>query len=506
MKLPGTLQVPGLSQDEIEGIVELNERIREQPRFLPYLKKVSHRDFEDLGAVLKALNERLETQAWRATARSEQLMPGTPGSFSDRTDWRTWLLLGGRGSGKSRAAAEAIRELIISREWRTPPRIALVSTTLDAVRIDMVESQLLPALGYGTPHSLVAKYNRSTVEIFCHSGAYLKGYSSERPQRLRGPNFAAAWADEPAAWFDADKAPSEDSTWSNLEFATRIEDDGTWVPRIIATTTPKPVRLLRIRNERDEHYPGIVDDEGTVTCHLKSMDNVANLAEIFRRRVLGRYKGTRLGRQELEGVLLDAAEGALWTPELISARRGTIRDLTLNGGIGTTIISIDPSVGDGSNDECGLVVLCVTEDGEQAWVLEDRTMRGRPHEWAKEAVEAFVEWDCDYAVAELNHGYEMVLETLQRESSNIPIRAVLAKRGKQARADPVSLLTEQDRVRFAGDFPLLEDQLTTWEPTSGKASPDRLDAFVQGVLDLLPVHGGRDDMYTDYSSGFEGTR
>ena len=490
-----------LTEEEREKWLEIVEELRERPKFWSWLREVHPKGYDDLSQAIRSLHRMALQATWRHSARPEQLLPGTPGSFSDRTDWRTWLLMGGRGSGKSRAAAEAIRELILSRDWSIAPRIALVSTTLDAVRVDMVEGQLLDVLG-----DEVVKYNRGTVEIFCRNGAYLKGYSSERPRRLRGPNFVAAWADEPANWMDADLAPSEDSTWSNLEFATRLDDGKTWVPRIIATTTPKPVRLLRVRDENDEHYPGLVDDEGTVVCHLRSADNLDNLAEIFKRRVIARYKGTRLGRQELEGMLLDAAEGAMWSPELISAHRGTIRTLNQASGMGRIIISVDPSVGDGSADECGIVVMCANQVGDQAWVLEDASMRGKPKEWASRVYELFQTYKADCVVAEVNHGFEMVRETLQREDANIPIRSVVAKRGKMARAEPVSLLTEQHQIWWMGDFPLLEGQLTTWEPTSGKGSPDRLDAFVQGALHLLPIYGSVGEMYSDYGSGFESTR
>jgi len=493
-------------------------------------------------------------------------------------------------SGKSRAGAEAIRELLLGTEWNEPPRCALVSTTLDAVRIDMVEGQLFKVFGgMATEGGRIVQFNRSSVEMWLDNGAYLKGYSSERPSRLRGPNFHLSWCfpagtpvtfpdgslvpiekiavgdvvasaagpatvswsgltrktaevwrlphtggnvdatpdhpvwvvgkgwvrldqvqpgetlqdqedgptcvaaafplraadvydittstsefyasgirvhncDEPAAWLDAHKAPSEDSTWSNMEFAVRMDDGGRWEPRIIATTTPKPVRLLRIRNEEDEHYPGVFDDPDTVISSMRTLDNVANLAETFRKRVVGRYDGTRLGAQELEGKLLDVAEGALWTPEAISQMRVPLHRILEPYARGTTVVAVDPSTGDGTGDECGIVVACrrlgdMGYNSEQIAVIDDASMRGRPSEWAKKVAEKYEEWNADYVIAETNQGGQLVREVLGRYSKNLPIRDVFAKRGKHLRAEPVALLSDQGQVKFAGSYPLLEDQM-----------------------------------------------
>jgi len=488
---------------EHELVHKVLEEIRRDSGFLEWLEEHHPELFSELPKIVNRVQSSTRIEGWRGVhARPDQLLPGTPGSFSDRTDWRTWLIMGGRGGGKSRSAAEALRELLLLTDWLNgPPKCALVSTTLDAVRIDMVEGQIEPLFG-----DEIDRYNRSTVELWLRNGAYLKGYSSERPRRLRGPNFHLAWADEPANWLDAHLAPSEDSTWSNLEFATRMDDGGRWSPRIIATTTPKPVRLLRIRNREDDHYPGLVDDPDTVISNVRTMENIDNLAAIFKKRVIGRYEGTRLGAQELEGRLLDNAEHALWSPEQIGSLRIPMHRMLLPGTRGLTVVGVDPSAGDGSGDECGIVVSSKLLDANgystnQAAVVDDRSIRGRPAKWADAVMQAFADWNADFVVVEVNQGHEMARETLLRASPNMPIRTVYAKRGKEIRAEPIALLTDQGRVRFAGSFLLLEDQLCTWEPDSGQDSPDRMDAFVYSMLYLLPAREVVNSLVTSPTAG-----
>lgn len=625
--------------------------IRADPEILGFLATEYPGLQEAVEQEIDAIQHPPAPDPWRnGLARPTQLLPGTKGSFSTRNDWRVWLLMGGRGSGKSRAGAEAVRELLLGTDWNEPPRCALVSTTLDAVRIDMVEGQLFKVFGGMASEGKggrITQFNRSSVEMWLDNGAYLKGYSSEWPSRLRGPNFHLAWCfpagtpvtmadgsdrpiervrrgdrvasdtadgivewsgmtrrdapvwrlghnggnldatpdhpvwvvgsgwvrldsvkpgdklqpcpnmarhrrssvrrnagtgtgtattsaengydddlicvtgafpmrtadvydltvstsefyaagvrvhncDEPAAWLDAYKAPSEDSTWSNMEFAVRMDDEGRWEPRIIATTTPKPVRLLRIRNQEDEHYPGVFDDPDTVISSMRTLDNVSNLAETFRKRVVGRYDGTRLGAQELEGKLLDVAEGALWTPEALSQMRIPLHKMLEPYSRGTTVIAVDPSTGDGSGDECGIVVASrrlgdMGYNSDQIAILDDASIRGRPSEWATKVAEKYEEWNCDYVVAEINQGGQLVREVLGRYSQNLPIRDVFAKRGKHLRAEPVALLSDQGQIKLAGSFPLLEDQMATFEPDKSQKSPDRLDALVYAVLWLMPA-------------------
>ncbi len=293
-----------LGSQQIEQWLDLLEKIEREPEFLHFMATEHPEQWEDFVAQIQVLHAAGAETLWRAedggpgAARPEQLMPGTPGSVSDVTDWRVWLMLAGRGSGKSFAAAHAVREILTQRQWRYTPHFALVSNTLESVRVDMIEGALMKVLGHE-----VTRYNRSTLEVWLRNGAYIKGYSSERPSRLRGPNLVGAWADEIATWLDCHKSPIEESTWSIMEHAVRNSDDGTWEPRIIATTTPRPVDLLRVRDERSDRYPGLVDDPDVVVTHMTTRDNLQNPAKSHAKRLVRRYEGTRLAEQELEGKL-----------------------------------------------------------------------------------------------------------------------------------------------------------------------------------------------------------
>jgi phage terminase large subunit-like protein len=475
-----------LDFDEIEAWCDLLDEIEADPEFLLWLEAEAPQTLHEFELTLRNIHSLSADKLWRLSdgtpgcARPPQLMPGTPGSASDRTDWRVWLILAGRGSGKSFAAAQAVRELLTGREWQQPPRFALVSATLEGVRQDMIEGVLLRVLG-----PLVRRYNRSTLEIFLHNGAHLKGYSSERPDRLRGPNFIGAWADEISSWLDADHAPSEDSTWSNLEFATRADDSGTWEPRIIATTTPKPVRLLRVADQHDDFYPGLADDSDVVVTRMRTHDNLGNLAKGFARRIISRYQGTRLASQELDGELLDEIEGALWTMETIEKMRSTFS--MLNGPVGgyhKVYVAVDPTVGDGnvSNDECGIIVGCLGADGN-VWILEDATVKGPPSLWCRVVGEVYQRWNAEKVIVEKNQGGNLLKETLNRYWDGLPIATVWGREGKRVRAEGPALLCEQGEVKLAcsgtvGRFELLCNQLTTWDPVDSKAaSPDRLDTL-----------------------------
>ena len=487
----GRVVVRPVDDDDRARWIGVAEHVRASPAFLPYVEERDPGLYSALVAGLQSLAIEARSVQWRDSrpgrgARPEQLIPGTEGAFSDRTDWLVWLLLGGRGGGKSRTGAEAIRELILGRKWVEPPRVALVGMTLDAVRIDMVENTLLQIL----PPGSVRKWNRGTCELWLTNGAYMKGYSAEAAQKLRGPNFHLAWADEVAAWKDADCAPSEESTWSNLVMAVRADDAGTWAPRIIATTTPKPRRLLRVIDDQDEHYPGLADDPDTVVSVLKTVDNLGNLAGSFRKTVVRRFEGTRLGSQELEGVLLDDVEGAQWTADLIEQMRfdETYPELFV-GGLGRIVVGVDPSTGDGSGDECGIVVCGLAGDGK-VYVLEDASLHGSPDAWVKQVASVYRKWAASAVVVE-TQGSLLVEETLGRYVT-LPIIPINAKKGKMLRAEPVALLSDQDRVRFAGRFPALEAQMRTYNGSGD--SPDRLDAFVIACLDLLPVETGAGDL------------
>lgn len=387
---------------------------------------------------------------WIATARPDQLPPAG--------DWLTWLILAGRGWGKSRTGAEWVRSLA---EGAITPRIALVGPTAADVRDTMVEGEsgiLATASDLCRP-----VYEPSKRRLTWPNGVQATLFSSEEPDRLRGPQHGAAWADELAAWRNLDEA------WSMLQFGLRIGAR----PRTVITTTPKPVKLLKRLVARD--------GDGVVITRGSTRDNAANLAPAFLEQVTRQYAGTRLGRQELEAEILDDVEGALWRRDLIDDHR---RDRVDKADLRRIVVAIDPavSVSEGS-DETGIVVAAIDGQG-RGFVLEDLSGKYAPSEWASIAVEAYRRWEADRIVAESNQGGAMVESTIRVVAPSAPVTLVRASRGKVARAEPVSALYEQGRVHHVGSLQSLEDQLCSFEPGSSK-SPDRLDALVWALTELM---------------------
>lgn len=491
--------------------VAFGEFCRAETRFLPWLEKEHPDILETVRDGFSILSVEAKSEEWRderegVGARPAQLIPGTPGSFSDRTDWATWLLMGGRGSGKSRTGAEALRELLFGREWSEDPQVALVSRTLEQVRLDMVQRVLLEVLPVGS----LIQWNRGPCEMWVDLGngrtAFLKGFSSEAKDKLRGPNHHIAWCDEIASWADAaETSPnSEGSTWSNMKLSVRADDNGTFDPRIIATTTPKPVTLIRNPDPNDPINPGLglYDDEMTVVSHMSTEENRANLSEHWWKQSIEPLRGTRLWKQEVEGVLMDEVLGAQWTDEMIremerpvpefARSRDDVIALRTLLDIKRIVVAVDPSVGAGLGDECGIVVAGL-DHSENVWILEDGSLRAKASVWCKRVGELYEKWGASAVIVEINQGGELVDETLGRYAPNLPILEVWAKDGKKARAEPVALLSEQGRIFFAGSadeqFRLLTRQLKTWDQSDKGSSPDRLDAFVYACLNLIPVGG-----------------
>ena len=505
--------------------VSVLEDIRDHPDLLPYLQQEDPETYRWLVDGVTTLAIEAKTDEWRDPdpeigARPEQLIPGTPGSFSDRTDWALYLLCGGRGSGKSRTGAEGTSEMLLGREWTEAPRWALVGQTLDSVRIDMVENTLLEVL----PPSTVHNWNRNSCELWVwvpaarspvHASwdrpkhlAYLKGYSSEAPRKLRGPNFHGGWFDELATWKDANLSPQANgSTYSTAMMAMRAHDNHTWTPRVIGTTTPKAVRLLRNPDPDDPNNPGpgIYDDPGTVVASMSTLANTRHLSQHYVDRVIRPLKGTRLWSQEVEGELITATLGALWTLELIDGMRSPQFSTVTNRqilqpetvisllGLKRIVIGVDPSIGGGTGDECGIVLAGIDQDGA-AWILEDLSARVPAAKWCRIIQKAYDRWGADAVVVETNQGGELVEETLGRYAPNLPVQSVWAKKGKALRAEPVALLSDGGRVRMAGKFPTLSGQMATWK--EGMDSPDRLDAMVYSILYLIPPREGLDSLVT----------
>jgi phage terminase large subunit-like protein len=394
--------------------------------------------------------ETIRPLPWRKIARPEQLPPD--GS------WLTWAFIAGRGCGKTRSAAEWVQE-----QATTHPgcRIALVGRTPADVRDVMIEGEsgILAVAHDSTPI-----YQSTKRRLTWPNGSVAQTYSAEVPSQLRGPQHHFAWADEAAAWTDAPKGDVLDTAWNNLMLGLRL---GT-APRCLVTTTPKPNALTRT----------VLGRPSTVVTRGSTYDNLANLAPSFREQVLATYEGTRIGRQELLGELLDDVEGALWTiNDLDEGRVQSAPDLQ------RIVVAVDPSGGTGPNsDEQGIVVAGLGVDGE-LYVLADRSCSMSPHGWASRAVAAYHEFAADRIVAERNFGGDMVESTILQVDKRASVKVISASRGKVQRAEPVAALYEQQRVHHVGPLPKLEDQMTTWTPQSG-TSPDRMDALVWAVTEL----------------------
>ena len=394
-------------------------------------------------AVLGALSEPEKAALryiWRLHARKNQLPP--PG------DWLTWLVMAGRGYGKTRTGAEWVRMRVEAGEAQ---RIALVGRTPADARDVMVEGEsgILSVF----PSDLKPDYEPSKRRITFHTGAVATVYSSENPDQLRGPQQDTAWVDELGTF-------KHQEAFDNLQMGLRLGN-----PRQIVTTTPRPVRVLR----------DLLEDTDAVVTRGTSYENRANLAPAFFPQVIARYEGTRRGQQEIEGLLLDEVPGALWTREMVRYQDPP--------EMRRVVVGVDPSISDGEDAaECGIVVAGEGVDGK-FYVLADCSLRGSPARWGRAVVDAWLDKGADRVVAEENQGGKMVELTLRTIEADIPYRGVHASVGKQARAEPVSALYEQGRVFHAKPFDELEDQLTNWVPGEGE-SPDRLDAMVWALTEL----------------------
>ncbi len=394
-------------------------------------------------------------------AMPHQLPPGG--------DWRSWVIMGGRGAGKTRAGAEWVRSQVEGArpldEGRAR-RVALVGETVDQVREVMIfgDSGILAC----SPPDRRPVWEAGRKRLVWPNGAIATVHSAFDPEGLRGPQFDAAWVDELAKWKKAE------ATWDMLQFALRLGDR----PQVCVTTTPRNVGVLK----------ELLKAPSTVVTHAPTEANAANLAASFLEEVRTRYAGTRLGRQELDGVLLEDAEGALWTTAGIEACR--VRDAQ---ALDRIVVAVDPSTtGSKSSDECGIIVAGVTMQGPpQEWravVLADCTVAGAsPAGWARAAVEAMEFYGADRLVAEVNQGGQMVEEVLRQVDPLVPYTAVHATRGKSARAEPVAALYEQGRVRHMPGLEVLEDQMCrmTVQGYEGRGSPDRVDALVWALHALM---------------------
>ena len=379
--------------------------------------------------------------------------------------------MGGRGAGKTRAGAEWVRSIVEGPRPGDPgkaKRIALIGETFDQTRDVMVfgESGILAC----SPPDRRPEWQASRKRLVWPNGAVAQIYSAHDPEGLRGPQFDGAWVDELAKWKKADAA------WDMLQFALRLGEH----PQVCVTTTPRSVAILR----------DLLSAPNTVVTHAPTEANSANLAESFLEEVSRRYAGTRLGRQELEGVLLDDSEGALWSSATLEAGRlSDVPELT------RVVVAVDPPVtSKDSSDECGIVVVGAQMDGPpQTWravVLEDASVKGAsPTAWAQAAIDAMDRWGADKLVAEVNQGGDLVGTVIRQIDPMVPLTQVHASKGKVARAEPIAALYEQGRVSHMRGLPELEDQMCrmTAKGYDGKGSPDRVDALVWALHEVMIV-------------------
>lgn len=402
---------------------------------------------------------------WLFWARRDQLPPEVA---QGGASWRTWLVLGGRGAGKTRTGAEWVRGLALGHApFADKPvgRIALIAETMDDLREVMVEgvSGILTVHANGERPQWQATRRR----LVWPNGAVAQGFSAEDPESLRGPQFEAAWADEVGKWRRADE------TFDMLQFGLRLGRN----PRQVITTTPRPIALLK----------RLAADPATALSHATTARNAYNLAPDFLSGVVSRYAGTRLGRQELDGEFIEDRADALFPRAMIEAARETAAP-----ALARVVVAVDPPAGGRRAGGCGIVVAGVAADGG-FHVLADASLDGvRPDVWAAAALAAYHRFEADALVAEVNQGGSMVAEVFRSIDAAVPVSPVRATRGKAVRAEPVAALYAQGRVKHAGAFPRLEDEMANFGPeglSNGK-SPDRLDALVWAITALMGEQRG----------------
>ena len=392
--------------------------------------------------------------SWRFWARDDQSAP--------KGDWRVWFVMAGRGFGKTRMAAEWIRA---QAEADGTLRIALVAATLHEARTVMIEGE--SGLLAIAPDEMRPTWEPSLKRLVWPTGAIANVFAASEPEGLRGPEHHIAWADEVAKWDNAEPI------WDNLMMTMRLGDN----PRIVATTTPRAVPLVR----RLQTENGIAITRGAMDA------NRAHLPHSYRAAMHEVYGGKRLGRQELLGEFLEDVEDALWTRDLIERCR-VLRQAQDDRAYSRIVIGVDPPASK-TGDACGIVAVGKGTDGK-AYVLADHSVKGRsPEGWARAVAAAAEAWGADRVVAEVNQGGDMVESTLRAADVGMPVKKVHASRGKVARAEPVAALYEAGKAFHAGAFPELEDELCGLISGGGYEgpgrSPDRADALVWAMTELM---------------------
>ncbi len=414
-------------------------------------------DYSDLSKVLPSLNNERAAKLlydWSIWARSSQRMPDDDALTPAGMRWETWLILAGRGFGKTRTGAETVRAEV---EAGRASRVAFIAPTAADARDVMVdgESGILAV----SPPWFKPVYEPSKRRLTWPNGARATMYSAEDPESLRGPQHDLAWPDELAAWTYATE------TWDMLSFGLRLGKR----PRAIVTTTPKPINLIR----------QLIKSPRTLITRGSTYENKANLAPSFISAIQEKYEGTRLGRQEIFAELLEDVPGALWQRHMFESKLHNAPALS------RIVVAVDPAVTSGeSSDETGVIVAGKGADG-RAYVLRDASGRETPHGWAQIVSRLFNEYSADRVVAEVNNGGDMVEMTLRTASPDIPYKKVHASRGKRTRAEPIAALYEQGKVTHLHGLEALEDQLCGFVPDIRDGPDDRVDALVWALSELM---------------------
>lgn len=461
--------------------------MQNKPLQIGSLVSLARKNPKKLKAAIESLTDAQADEIlhdWELWRRKDQTDP-----FGD---WKVWIILAGRGAGKTRTGSEWIR----SRVKSGSRRIALLAPTASDVRDIMIEGEsgILGSAWSGDRDYRgdlvgVPKYEPSKRRLTWRNGAMATAFSGEEPDRLRGPQHDTGWADELAAFYDPQEA------WDMFSFGLRLGNN----PRALVTTTPRPLPIIK----------KIRDDDDSAFTTASTFANAANLAPSFLDVLRKKYQGTRLGRQEIEAEILDDIPGALWTRAMIDAAKFApdgVRRFTLGEQFGQTgvrnvpnlvriVVAVDPSGTKGTQeevakrekaDDIGIIVAGLGEDGN-VYVIEDRTVNLSPLSWGRVVCERYAYWRADRVVGEINFGGALVEANVRAVNPFVSYKEVRASRGKVARAEPVAALFEKNRVKLVGDFPQLEDQLCYFDPSGylGEGSPDRADAMVWAITELV---------------------
>jgi phage terminase large subunit-like protein len=404
---------------------------------------------------------------WQLWARAEQLPPDG--------DWRIWLVMAGRGFGKTRTGAEWVREQVAHNP---AARIALLGASLVEVRAVMVEGE--SGLLACCPPRRRPRFEPSLRRLTWPNGAQATLYSAAEPESLRGPQHSHAWCDEVGKWDNA--ARRAEASWDNLLMGLRLGEQ----PRVIATTTPRAVPLI----ER------LIADRETAVTRGRTEDNLTNLPARFIRDIRRAYGKSQLARQELDGELLVDRAGALWSRALLERRR----EAAPAAPHLRVVVAIDPPAS-AAGDAWGIIVAALGEDGIGRILCDATVQKATPERWARATAAAARQWQADRVVAEANQGGAMVESVLRAAEITLPVRLVHATRGKSARAEPVAALYEAGRVCHCGEFPALEDQLCGLVAGGGYQgpgrSPDRADAAVWALTELMLARRGEPRVWVD---------